>query len=58
VLRHGERRSRREIAAVTLLTCDAVSEALEHLMRIGEVTEERGRRGYIYTRSLESLAVL
>jgi hypothetical protein len=58
MLRHGERRNRREIEAVTLLTCDAVAEALEHLMRIGEVTEERGPRGYIYTRSLESLAVL
>jgi hypothetical protein len=57
-LRYGERRSRREIEAITLLTRDAVAEALEHLMRIGEVTEERVPRGFTYVRSLESLAML
>jgi hypothetical protein len=58
MLRYGERRSRRQIEATTMLTCDAVADALEHLMRIGEVTEERGQRGYDYRRSLESLALL
>jgi hypothetical protein len=57
-LRHGQRRSRREIEAVSLLSCDAVAVALEHLMRIGEVSEERGPSGFLYVRSLESLALL